>query len=162
MLIPVTAMIALQIAAAGTPIGVAAASQDGRICVAMPAPALTPGTTLTLIQPDGRQSVLVATIVGPASACERLERALIPGPYYLVQRPSATASDSGTLWVAFGQFGYAPRRLWSHSSAAHRRFRERAGSFVRFKRRRAPDRVGRHPVDESAVMTSVLLLGLRR
>jgi hypothetical protein len=101
MLSPVTAILAMQIAAAGVPVGVAAAAPDGQICVAMPAPALTSGATLTLIQPDARQSVLVAAIVRPAPACERLERALISGPYYLVQPVTATASESGGLWLAF-------------------------------------------------------------
>lgn len=46
-----TALLTMQIAAAGPPIGVAAATQDGQICVSMPMPALMPGTTVTLIQP---------------------------------------------------------------------------------------------------------------
>ena len=83
MLISVAAIVAIQIAAAGAPIGVAASSRDGQICIAMPAPALTPGTTVTLIQPDPQQSVIVATIARSVPACERLERAMIPGPYYL-------------------------------------------------------------------------------
>jgi hypothetical protein len=101
MLSPVTAILAMQIAATGVPVGVAAASQDGQICVAMPAPGLTSGATLTLIQPDARQSVLVATIVRPAPVCERLERAMISGPYYLVQPATSTVSESGSLWLAF-------------------------------------------------------------
>lgn len=100
MLIPVTTILSIQLAAAGAGIGVAVASKDGQICVAMPRPALAPGTALTLIRPDGRQSVLVATIVRPAPACERLEEAMIPGPYYLAATTRATGSDSGTLWVA--------------------------------------------------------------
>ena len=101
MLSPVTAILAMQIAATGVPVGVAAASQDGQICVAMPAPGLTSGATLTLIQPDARQSVLVATIVRPAPVCERLERAMTSGPYYLVQPATSTVSESGSLWLAF-------------------------------------------------------------
>lgn len=101
MLTPVATILATQIAAAGAPVGIAAASQDGQICVAMPAPALEPDTTLTLVRPDGRQSVLEVAIVRPAAACERLQRAMIPGPYYLAQRSASMASESGTVWVAF-------------------------------------------------------------
>jgi hypothetical protein len=106
MLISVAAIVALQIAADGAPIGVAASSRDGQLCVAMPAPALTPGTTVTLIQPAPRQSVLVATIGQSVDTCERLERAMIPGPYYLAQGTTATAPDSGAVWVALrGKLG---------------------------------------------------------
>ena len=100
MLIPVTVILAMQIAAVGAPVGVAAASPDGQICVAMPAPALTPGATLTLIQADAPQSVLVATVVRPMPGCDRLDRAMISGPYYLAQPATPTASKSGRLWVA--------------------------------------------------------------
>jgi len=96
----VAAIIAVQIAAAGAPIGVAASSRDGQLCVAMAAPALAPGTTVTLIQPVPRQSVLEATIVRSVPSCERLEQALIPGPYYLVQGAAPTGKESGTVWVA--------------------------------------------------------------
>src|SRR5687768_11295085 len=84
---------------AGAPVGVAA-SHDGQICVAMPAPALTPGATLTLVQPTAPQSVLMATVVRPVSRCERLERGLIAGPYYLLQPVDSSASESVGLWVA--------------------------------------------------------------
>lgn len=100
MLISVAAIVAMQIAAAGAPIGVAVSSRDGQICVAMPAPALTPGTTVTLIQPDPQQSVIVAIIARSVAACERLERAMIPGPYYLAQGATPMGADSGTVWVA--------------------------------------------------------------
>lgn len=99
MLISVAVIVAMQIAADGAPIGVATSSRDGQLCVATPAPALTPGTTVTLIQPGAQPSVLVATIDRSVSSCERLERALIPGPYYLAQG-TVTAADSGTVWVA--------------------------------------------------------------
>ena len=106
MWVVVTAISAMQIAAAGPPIGVAASSRDGQLCVAMPAPALAPGTTVTLIQPVPPQSVLVATIARSVASCERLERAMIPGPYYLAQGPGATVADSGTVWVALsGRLG---------------------------------------------------------
>ena len=85
----------------GGAIGVAKASEDGQICVAMPATALTRGTTLTLIRPDGRQSVLVASIVGSVSACEPLEEAMIPGPYYVAGPTSSLVPDPATVWVAF-------------------------------------------------------------
>lgn len=97
----VTVVFSLQLAAPGGAIGVAVASQDKQICVAMPAPALTRGTTLTLIRPDDRQSVLMANVVRPVPACEPLEKALIPGPYYLAAPASVRGADSGTLWVAF-------------------------------------------------------------
>ena len=100
MLISAAAILAMQIAAAGTPIGVAAASPDGQICIAMAAPTLTVGTTLTLLRPNAPQTVLVASVVRPVSSCERLERAMIPGPYYLAHRVESTTSDSGVLWVA--------------------------------------------------------------
>jgi hypothetical protein len=100
MLISVAAILAMQIAADGIPIGVAASSRDGQLCVAMPAPTLTPGTTVTLIQSAPQQSVLVATIGRAVPSCERLERAMIPGPYYLAQAAGPTAADSGTVWVA--------------------------------------------------------------
>lgn len=100
MLMPVVAIVAMQIAADGAPIGVAALSQDGQLCVAMPAPALAPGTTVTLIQAAPQQSVLVATIGGSVSSCERLERAMIPGPYYFARGATAAAADSVSVWVA--------------------------------------------------------------
>jgi hypothetical protein len=100
MLIPVATMLAMLIAAEGAVAGVAAASQDGRICVAMPAPALTPGATLTLVQPDRPQSALVVTVDRNVTACEPLERALISGPFYSVQRPASSTAAPGTVWVA--------------------------------------------------------------
>jgi hypothetical protein len=111
MLIPMTAALAIQIAAVG-PIGVAAASSERQICVAMPGSALSPGTSLTLIQTNATQSARVATVVRPLAACERLERAGIPGPYYLAQAPSSAASDSGNVWVALSG-RLATRRIGS-------------------------------------------------
>ena len=105
MLIAAATLLALQIAAADVPIGVAAASADGHVCVAMLRPVLAPGATLTLVRPDSPQAVLVVTIVQPAPGCEPLERALVPGPYYLASRPTATAADSTTLWVALSGRG---------------------------------------------------------
>jgi len=95
----IAAALATQVAATIPPIGVAAASRDGDICAALKAPPLAPGTALTLIQPAGQQSVLVVTIVRRAPACEPLERAGVPGPYYLVHASSAE-SEAGTVWVA--------------------------------------------------------------
>jgi hypothetical protein len=123
MLIPVATILATQLAASGIPVGVAAASHDGQVCVAMPAPFLISDTPLTLIRPTGPQAVFVAAIVRSLPACERLERAMIPGPYYLAHGPASMASESGTLWVAFvGTFD--TRRLDSGAvvvrlSAAH-------------------------------------------
>lgn len=99
MLISVATILAMQIAAAGAPIGVAAWSPDGELCLAMPSPALPPGTAVTLIQPAPQPSVFVATVSGSAPSCERLARALIPGPYYRAQRTPKPA-DSGAVWVA--------------------------------------------------------------
>jgi hypothetical protein len=96
----IASLVALQTAAAGAPIGVAAASRDGQLCVAMPAPALAPGTTVTLIQLVPQQSVLVATITRSVPSCERLEQALIPGPYYLARGAAPIDTGSVTLWVA--------------------------------------------------------------
>lgn len=116
MLIPVAAILAMQIAGTEPPIGVAAASRDGQICVAMPAPALTPGTILTLIQPDAPQSVLTATIGRPVSVCQPLGGAMLPGPFYLAHRTAPRASESDALWVAFvGKF--ETRRLDSGAIA---------------------------------------------
>jgi len=101
----VAIVLAMQIATAGTSIGVAAWVGDEEVCLAMPGPALAPGAMVTLVQPIPQQSTLVATIAGSTSSCERLERALIPGPYY---RAHATrnAGDSGTVWIAFpGRLG---------------------------------------------------------
>ena len=42
MLVVVAAIIALQLAPAAEPIGVAVPTRDGQFCVAMPAPALAP------------------------------------------------------------------------------------------------------------------------
>jgi hypothetical protein len=70
MSMSVAFVLAMQTAAAGPPIGVAAWSQDGALCLAMAAPALAPGTAVTLIQPVAQQSVLVATISGSAPSCE--------------------------------------------------------------------------------------------
>jgi hypothetical protein len=71
----------------------------------MPAPALVPGTTVTLIQPAPQPVVLVAAISGSAPSCERLALALIPGPYYLVRgTPKDVASFAP--WVALsGRLG---------------------------------------------------------
>ena len=81
----------------------------------MPDPALAPGATVTLIQPAPQQSVFVATVSGLATSCERLERAMIPGPYYLA-RANQSTGDAGTVWVAFsGRLG--TRRAGSGSVA---------------------------------------------
>src|SRR5690349_10870320 len=95
----VEAVLALQIAAGGTPVGVAAATSDRAICVAMPAGAVQPGMALTLIQLNPRQSLLTAIVTRSSQSCEPLERAMIPGPYYLARRPSAEGPSPGTLWV---------------------------------------------------------------
>lgn len=76
-------------------------SQHGRLCVAMPAPALTPGTTITLLRPGDRQSVLVANVVRSVSECKELDGPMIPGPYYLAEMPSPGGADSATIWIAF-------------------------------------------------------------
>ena len=105
MLVVVAVILAMQTAAAVGPIGVAASSPDGQLCVAMPPPALSPGTIVTLIQPVPQQAVLVATIARSVPSCERLERAMIAGPYYLARRADPTVADSGTVWVALsGRF----------------------------------------------------------
>ena len=93
------AIVAMQVAAAGPRIGVAAASSEGQICLAMPGPALPSGAAVTLIRPDPRQSVVVATVDRPVPQCERLEQSSISGPYYLVRRPTVAASDSSHVWV---------------------------------------------------------------
>ena len=104
------------------PVGVAA-SQGGQICVAMPAPELAPGAALTLIQPTAPQSVFVATVVRPVPGCERLDRAMISGPYYLLQLADSTAGDFGGPFVALSGM-LATRRIRSGEiavqlSAAH-------------------------------------------
>jgi hypothetical protein len=105
MLISAATILAMQVAAGGASIGVATSSRDGALCLSMPAPALVPGTTVTLIQAAPQPSVLVATISGSAPSCERLAQALIPGPYYLAQG-TPNAVDSGTVWVALsGRLG---------------------------------------------------------
>ena len=100
MSIAVSAALALQLAGAEPSIGVAAAAQDGRICVAMPAPALVPGTSVTLIRPEPPQSAFVAILERPVPACEPLERAMVPGPYYLVRRAAPAGHEAGSPWVA--------------------------------------------------------------
>src|SRR5262245_34017884 len=99
MLIAALLSLVIHGAAPSAPIGVAAVTRDGQICVAMPAPALAPRAALTLIQPDRPQLPLNASVVQPSPACEPLERALVPGPYYLVQPSSAITADSPRLWV---------------------------------------------------------------
>src|SRR5215471_14192372 len=94
-------MLAMQLAAAAPVIGVAAASQDGGICIAMPGPALSAGAALTLVRPDTPQSTFVTTILRGVSACEVLERALVPGPYYVARQPATTPADRAAVWVAF-------------------------------------------------------------
>ena len=109
MLVVVAAILAMRTAPTVAPIGVAASSRDGQLCVAMPPPALSPGTIVTLIQPVPRQSVLVATIARSVPSCERLERAMIAGPYYLAQSANPTVADSGTVWVALsGRLRHTP------------------------------------------------------
>ena len=100
MLILAVTMVAMQIAAEGTIAGVAAMSQDRSICVAMPAPALASGATLTLVRADRPQSALVVTVDRSVTVCEPLERALIEGPYYSVQRPASSTAGPGSVWVA--------------------------------------------------------------
>lgn len=100
MLAIVVSALAMQIAASSLPIGVAARSPDGGICVAMQSPGLRSGARVTLIQGDAPQSVLAVTIDRPVTSCEKLERALIPGPYYLARHTSSAARSSATLWVA--------------------------------------------------------------
>jgi hypothetical protein len=107
MLILVSITFVMQTAAAGS-IGVAAAAGDGRICAAMSAPALAPGAALTLIQADGAQSLLYASVVRAIPGCERLERALVPGPYYLAQLSGVKTADAAALWVALS--GKLPTR----------------------------------------------------
>jgi hypothetical protein len=99
MLLVAAALVATQIVAGEPSIGVAALSPDGQLCVAMPEAVLTGGATVTLIQPVSPQSALVATIVRSVPSCERLERAMIPGPYYLAQGPNPTAAESGRVWL---------------------------------------------------------------
>jgi hypothetical protein len=101
MAIPVAALLLMQLAAAGPPVGVASITAAGEGCVAMPAPPLAPGSTVTLVQPDSPQSVLAATIEQPAMSCADLEGGMISGPYYRVRQISSTASERGTVWVAF-------------------------------------------------------------
>jgi hypothetical protein len=67
--------------------------------VAMAAPALTPGMSVTLIQPETPQTVLVATIAQAVPSCQQLDGAMIPGPYYLAEAPTPRVADSGTVWV---------------------------------------------------------------
>ena len=100
-MILVTAIVSIQLATAGGAIGVAVPSQHGRLCVAMPAPALTPGTTITLIRPADRQSVLVANIVRSVPDCKELDGPMIPGPYYLAETPSPSGEDSAAMLIAF-------------------------------------------------------------
>lgn len=108
MLIPVAASVAIQVAAAAVQAGVGAATEDGRICVAMPAPPVA-GSTLTLIRPNGPQSPLFVVVDRGARQCEPLERAQVAGPYYLVEPPPAVPADAGRLWVAFpGRLGTRP------------------------------------------------------
>ena len=123
MSIAVSAVLAMQLAGAEPSIGVAAAAQDGRICVAMTAPALVPGTSVTLIRPDPPQSAFVATLERPVPACEPLERAMISGPYYLVRRGAPAGQEAGTLWVAFAgrpdTRDVAPEGVAFHLSPSH-------------------------------------------
>lgn len=94
------AALSLQLAAAGAHrIGVATVSRDGQICVAIPGSAPPPGSRVTLVEADG-QSALAATIGGMTPECERLERAMIAGPYYLARSGSPLEPEEGDLWVA--------------------------------------------------------------
>jgi len=72
--------------------------------------------TVTLIEPDAPQFVLVATITGPVPSCERLERAMIPPPYFLAQTATPIDPDAGSVWVALsGRLD--TRRLGSGATA---------------------------------------------
>jgi hypothetical protein len=93
----------MQIAAV-EPVGIAAASRDGRICVALPTDTVAPGTTVTLIRPDPPQATMIGTIDGEMPRCERLERASISGPYFLFRASSSTASGSGNPWAPWLAF----------------------------------------------------------
>ena len=158
-------------AAAGAPIGVAAWPGDGELCLAMPAPALSPGTTVTLIQPVRRQSVLVATISGAAPSCERLERAMIPGPYYLAHATSKAADSGKNVGCAVrqGARGTRTKRIRAPIVGCTSQLRAQP----RTRQRPPPANlshegvhltmVDRHPAEEWAtIVASVLLLGLRR
>jgi hypothetical protein len=95
------ATLVLALAAAGPSIGVGSVSERGDACAAMPGPRWAPGSLLTLVQPDPPQSRLTATVEDVVTSCGRLERAMVPGPYYRLGHLS-TNPESGTIWVAFG------------------------------------------------------------
>jgi hypothetical protein len=97
-MIAVIAVLVMQSVAPVPAIGVANISFEGRICIAMAGPTLTPGASVTLVQPDIPRSVLVVTIDKSVRSCG-LDGAVSPGPYYLAKRTST--SELGTLWVAF-------------------------------------------------------------
>jgi hypothetical protein len=117
VLMLVSIALVLQSADASVRIGVAVAAGDGQVCASLPGSALVAGATLTLIQPNDPQSVVYAIVVRPAPACERLERALVPGPYYVVQPPSTTATDAFAPWVALSG-KLSTRRVTSGAIAA--------------------------------------------
>jgi hypothetical protein len=113
-LISSTLVFAIQITSAMVPVGVAAATEDGELCIAMPAAAVSAGDTVTMVQPDEKQAFLLTRIIRSTSECERLEKADIPGPYYLA-RPSRLP-ESRMPWVVFA--GELPRRLLASGTVA--------------------------------------------
>ena len=95
----VTIALAAQIAAAAVQPGVADTLRDGRLCVAIPGPRLSPGAAVTLVQVHPPQSATVVRIALPIGMCDTLERATIAGRFYLVTPPANATLENGP-WIA--------------------------------------------------------------
>lgn len=92
-------VLALQISSTLVPIGVAVAMEDGELCIAMPAGAVSVGDDVTMVQPDERQGFLLTRVDRSVTECDRLQRADVPGPYYRT-KPSRLPM-SNMPWVVF-------------------------------------------------------------
>jgi hypothetical protein len=98
--VPLAAMLLIQLVTAGSSFGVASVPAAGEACVAMPEPQPVSGSTVTLVEPARPQSVLTASVEQPVASCDQLERGMVSGPYYRLERFSGKP-EPGTVWVAF-------------------------------------------------------------
>ena len=92
------ALLAAQAPAVQPPIGVAEVS-DGQLCMAVPGVPLTEGSPVTLVRVDSPQRVIVVVVEREAPSCQGLERAMVPGPYYVATPSTARAWEDG-IWLA--------------------------------------------------------------
>jgi hypothetical protein len=100
MLLAILLATALQYFPKEVRAGTAVTTKDGRLCMSMPVPVLTPGEGVILVAPTSPQSWSRTTVVGPVAACEPLDRADIAGPYYALRGGVPPTSEPGGLFIA--------------------------------------------------------------